>query len=666
MTLIDFKADRVFVTGISCSGKTTYAKAYANTFGLKYIDFDLFYNYSRDAKMNFPQVFFNAVTTGFITDALPFDLAGERMDSTQIKKYLETNKAKIVVLCCTNKEAWLSRLRGKFPPEHLLNKDDATLCGDFGYMYNIYLGDFISNDIVYYDTFTEEYIELRELQKRIAWATAEMAPKDISPEFLKRHLDAQVYDKTYQDIDCIGFKGYSGSLASWDLIKDLTIWRDKDIVELGCFHGYYSFKFELCGAKSILGLDKDEAALATTRLIQKRNNLFQSAQYEVFKPTARFEHWVSGQPIPKCDVILCMNMLHHCPDQEAVVSAMQCSEAIFEINNDQIPLVEKYFPIVEVKIKSHRANRSILLCRKKLQPPEVVFITASTKCNYQCKFCYQDNIQSNDFMDIAKILESEDLLDGAERVDLSGYGEFIMHPQFKEMTTLLSRKKKHLSFSTNGSLLTKDIVDFLDTSTLSLLNISINSLNPETYAKITKTGKLSVLLDNLEYLFSKKRPYQITLSAVVTSYAIHELIDFVIYSREHGGHSVRFLPMAPIVDKVYAEELTLKDTPENRLELKRAEKLCSLFGITCQSFTFEPQATSVAQGNRNRCTAPYKQFLIGPKGDVIPCCWLGWKCMGSLQTSSWRDIWEGEGYKEFRASVVAGDSPYCKDCREFG
>ncbi len=83
-----------------------------------------------------------------------------------------------------------------------------------------------------------------------------------------------------------------------------------------------------------------------------------------------FLQWVGGEETPKCDIALCLNMLHHCENQDLTLSKMNCDYAVFEINPDQKELVEKYFETV-IQASSHRENsadsatRIILYMRKK-------------------------------------------------------------------------------------------------------------------------------------------------------------------------------------------------------------------------------------------------------------------------------------------------------------
>ena len=177
----------------------------------------------------------------------------------------------------------------------------------------------------------------------------------MTKEFFMDYLQAQSYDKLYQDIDVFDFKGYSGSAQTWEDIKDLVNWKGKVVVDLGAFHGYFCFKIEDRGAKTVYGLEGHpiygNQILKTTFYIKESNG-----------SNIILKYWNadSGDNVVECDVVLCLNSLHHFSNQENVLSKLKCKQAIFEVNKDQAPTVKKYFT-VDKEFESHRPNRVILL-----------------------------------------------------------------------------------------------------------------------------------------------------------------------------------------------------------------------------------------------------------------------------------------------------------------
>ena len=173
---------------------------------------------------------------------------------------------------------------------------------------------------------------------------------------LQTHLETLTYDKNYQDIECLGFKGYDPSEPSWlKIIGELGVqFAGKTVCDLGCFHGYYSIKAKEAGAISVIGLDRAEEILTTARMISKAADIH-----------VEYSLWESQEVPPPCDIALLLNMLHHCPDPEATLRNLKCEEAVFEINQDQLPLVETYFEVMEMtegRTYPHRESRLLVHC----------------------------------------------------------------------------------------------------------------------------------------------------------------------------------------------------------------------------------------------------------------------------------------------------------------
>ena len=142
----------------------------------------------------------------------------------------------------------------------------------------------------------------------------------MTQDVFKIHLNSCEYDKMYQDIEYIEMIGYSQSFK---------------IAELGGI---------------VTGMDRSSIVLETTEMLN-----------EVYGSQIKTKVWVGGDPIGDgFDVALCLNMLHHCGDEENTLKNMTSKFAIFEVKYDQSFLISQYFDIIK-KVQSHRVGRIILL-----------------------------------------------------------------------------------------------------------------------------------------------------------------------------------------------------------------------------------------------------------------------------------------------------------------
>ena len=107
----------------------------------------------------------------------------------------------------------------------------------------------------------------------------------------------------------------------------------------------------------MIGLEKSGTVLKTTRLLA-----------EIIGSQAEFHEWTGGDDYPDCDTILFLNVIHHFGDREmqrkALAKIKAGTEVIFEINKDQIPLIEELLTIKR-SMSSHRKNRLVCLAEKR-------------------------------------------------------------------------------------------------------------------------------------------------------------------------------------------------------------------------------------------------------------------------------------------------------------
>jgi len=97
--------------------------------------------------------------------------------------------------------------------------------------------------------------------------------------------------------------GFKRCWTTWDKIQSFGIeWRNKSVIDLGCFCGYFCFKMEEAGVSKVMGLDRDIKGLIIANAIAERKGsdcLF--SQANVFEKRATIDY--------TCDILLVQNII---------------------------------------------------------------------------------------------------------------------------------------------------------------------------------------------------------------------------------------------------------------------------------------------------------------------------------------------------------------------
>src|SRR5947209_7900899 len=151
-------------------------------------------------------------------------------------------------------------------------------------------------------------------------------------------------------------------------------------------------------------------------------------------------------------------------------------------------------------------------------------ISVTDRCNFRCTYCMP--LDEYVWIDRHEILTFEEITRlarlfvalGVEKIRITG-GEPLVRKDLHLLVRMLNSlsaeadNKLDICLTTNGSLLSEQIQD-LAAAGLSRINVSIDTLDPEKFKRITKRGDLERVLEGL---FAAKRAglARIKINAVI-------------------------------------------------------------------------------------------------------------------------------------------------------
>jgi len=180
------------------------------------------------------------------------------------------------------------------------------------------------------------------------------------------------------------------------------------------------------------------------------------------------------------------------------------------------------------------------------RPMKDLRISVTDRCNFRCTYCMP--LDEYVWIKREEILRFEEITRlarlfvqlGVEKIRLTG-GEPLLRRDLDKLISQLSavRGLKDLCLTTNGSLLAEQ-APALAAAGLKRINVSIDTLNPEKFKRMTKRGDLAKVLDGL-FAAQSYGLHPIKLNAVIErGVNDDDIVELVEFSREHG-FAIRFI-----------------------------------------------------------------------------------------------------------------------------
>ena len=176
-------------------------------------------------------------------------------------------------------------------------------------------------------------------------------------------------------------------------------------------------------------------------------------------------------------------------------------------------------------------------------------LAVTDRCNLRCQYCMPahgiDIVDRKELLTFKEMYRITRVLSelGVNKVRLTG-GEPFVRKEFVNFLEMLSFNDKldEINITTNGALISK-YISKLEELKIGTINLSIDSLSKENFAKITRRNVFDEVYKTLDAL--EKSTLKLKLNVVVQSGVnTHEIIDFIELSK-HKNIAVRFIEEMP-------------------------------------------------------------------------------------------------------------------------
>src|SRR5918995_24964 len=177
-------------------------------------------------------------------------------------------------------------------------------------------------------------------------------------------------------------------------------------------------------------------------------------------------------------------------------------------------------------------------------------ISVTDRCNFRCRYCMP--AEGMTWLDRSELLTYEEIERVArvcvERFGFDGIritgGEPTVRAHLPVLVEKLARLGTDLSLTTNGATL-RLLAGDLRAAGLRRINVSLDSLRPETFLAISRRDALEQVLDGIDAaLEAGLAPVKVNC-VLVRGVNDDEIVDFARFGRERGV-TIRFIEFMPL------------------------------------------------------------------------------------------------------------------------
>lgn len=290
--------------------------------------------------------------------------------------------------------------------------------------------------------------------------------------------------------------------------------------------------------------------------------------------------------------------------------------------------------------------------------PFSISVEPTTACNLRCPECPSGlrafsrdtgNLKEDFFRTIIEEL-------GPQLFYLTFYfqGEPYINPKFLDMVAYAHSKGIYTATSTNAHFLNDANAEATVRSGLDRLIISVDGTTQEVYEAYRKEGNLEKVLEGARNIVKWKKKLKAKHPHIIFQF-------LVVRPNEHQIEDVRALAKEIGVDEVKLKTAQIYDYEQGNPLIPTIEKYAR--------YAKQSDGTYVIKNELlNHCWKLWHSCVVTWDGWVVPCCFDkdATYRLGSLKQTSFREVWEGEAYQQFRKTLLLGRDKIdiCTNCTE--
>jgi len=291
----------------------------------------------------------------------------------------------------------------------------------------------------------------------------------------------------------------------------------------------------------------------------------------------------------------------------------------------------------------------------------------SSRCNERCIHCYIPDEKKNRGFDmptakVKEILDEFSEMDGIH-VTLSG-GEVFLHKDIIEIVRYCRTKDLKISILSNLIALKDEYIDELKALNISLIQVSLYSMNPEIHDFITTVkGSFDRTIKSIEKLVAADIPIQISCPIMKANReGYKDVLDYARKLKVRANTDFIMMARADLSTDNLANRISLEETEILLREIIHNDVQYRNETLQKLPISDEIQFNIERYKKQPVCGVGFDNCCITANGDVYPCA--GWQdyVLGNVYKQSLTEIWSSsERVLELR-KITQASFPQCIEC----
>ena len=332
-----------------------------------------------------------------------------------------------------------------------------------------------------------------------------------------------------------------------------------------------------------------------------------------------------------------------------------------------------------------------------------LYIEPSSRCNLECTMCFRNSWVNETFgdLDMKTFYNAIDTMPtSVQTIFFGGMGEPFIHKDIMQMLMFAKSKGVKVEILTNGTLLTREISEFLLDIGLSKLWISIDSLDDLGYENIRQNSNFQLIRKNIvdfnDLRYSNVRPNrkstELGIAFVAMKSNVHQLGKLNTFAYNNSIQDISISNVSPtdafslseaLYPRIINMGIGLGNQGFTRIRLPQMDYRIApvLEGITSllkTDFDYIPVGVELNALRGRSCKFINEgTVFVRHDGNVTPCMGLlhsgityldytkrtvHHHSFGNVEYENLKDIWEKDEFVMFRKRVKEFDFSPCTRC----